>query len=192
MYTIPIPDRKAWQKLRDTANVPKGAAKASIGADIEAVYKTFTLATMSKNLEATKKLIADLDDSYLPAIRKKYQAFEATVNSQVKNKAAGHRRFVEAVIHGKAEYYPTFKSIETAYNKIVKNQGGKIKDLEQALDRMQQILEAFAMVDEKTWKGRRQGVNRLKADISQQGAVTDGHKQMYATLMADLKAMATH
>lgn len=188
MYTIPIPDRKAWQKLRDDAKVPKGASKVSIGADIEAVYKTFSMATMSKNLNATKKLIDDLDKTYIPAIKKKYQGFEPVVTKRVKNQAVNHMRFVQDIIHGKSEFYPAYQAVETAFTKIVNNRGGKAKDLENALDRLQAIMEAFAMVDEKTWKGRRQGVNRLKGDISKEGALTEGHQKMYRLLMKDLKS----
>jgi hypothetical protein len=188
MYTIPIPDRKAWQKLRDDAKVPKGASKVSIGADIEAVYKTFAMATLTKNLNATKKLIDDLDKTYIPAVKKKYQDFEPVVTRKVKNQAVNHKKFVETVIHGKAEFYPAYQAVESAYNRIVNNRGGEARDLENALDRLQAIMEAFALIDEKTWKGRRQGVNRLKGDISKEGAVTPEHQKMYGMLMKDLES----
>lgn len=190
LYDIPIPDRNAWQTLRNNAHVAKGAAKVSIGDDIAAVYKTFSMATLSKNLDATKKLIDDLDKSYLPAIKKKYPQFEKVVTAQVRKQAVNHKKFIETVIHGKSEFYPSIKKVQTAFDKIVKNQGGTVKDLENALDRLQAVMEAFEFIDDKTWKGRRQGVNRLKGDINKEGDVTAGHQRMFKTLMDDLKSVA--
>jgi hypothetical protein len=62
---MPVPTREQWQKLRDTAKVPRGAAKVSIGDSLAKVHKSLGLATVSANQKDTDQLIKNLD-VYLP------------------------------------------------------------------------------------------------------------------------------
>jgi hypothetical protein len=95
-YVNPIPTRAEWQKLRDGAKVPKGAAKVSIGDSIEKAHKTFTPGTISANVKATEQLIKDLD-AYIAATKTKYPGFESVVKDKVRKKAASHLTFLKDI-----------------------------------------------------------------------------------------------
>jgi hypothetical protein len=184
-YKVPIPNRKEWQTLRDKNKVPKGAAKVSIGDDIDAVYKTFSLATMSSHQKATDKLVKDLD-VYIATVKKKYPAFEAVVTKELKKKADAHLRFVSDEIKAKTEYYPRYSGVQTAYKDLTAGKG-KPKDVTKAMERLLGCLATFALVEPDNWDKKRQGLNRIMSEFERADALTDGHRQVFTKLMTDLK-----
>ena len=184
-YRMPIPTRKEWQTLRDKNKVPKGAAKVSIGDDIDAVHKTYSLATMSSNQKATDKLVKDLD-VYIATVKKKYPAFEAVVTKEVRKKATDHLRFVADQIKAKTEYYPRYSALQAAYKELTAG-NGKMKDVTKAMERLLGCLAAFALVDPGNWDKKRQGLNRMMGEFEGGTALSDGMRQAFTKLMTDLK-----
>lgn len=184
-YKMPIPSRKEWQTLRDKNKVPKGAAKVSIGDDIDAVHKTYSLATISSNQKATDKLVKDLD-LYIATIKKKYPAFEAVVTKEVKKKADSHLRFVADQLKAKTEYYPRYSAVQTTFKELTGGKG-KPKDVAKAMERLLGCLAAFALVEPDNWDKKRQGLNRVMSEFERADALTDGHRQVFTKLMVDLK-----
>jgi len=65
-YDFPIPTRAEWQKIRDGAKVPKGAAKVSIGDAIEKAHKTFTPDSIFRQSQGHSKTRRRLGRIYNP------------------------------------------------------------------------------------------------------------------------------
>jgi hypothetical protein len=185
VYKMPIPTRKEWQTLRDKNKVPKGAAKVSIGDDIDAVHKTFSLATISSHQKATDKLLKDLD-VYIATVKKKHPDFEAIVTKELKKKVDAHMRIVSDEIKAKTEYYPRYSAVVTAY-KALDSGKGRPKDVAKAMERLLGCLATFALVDPNNWDKKRQGLNRVMSEFERADALTDGHRQVFTKLMEDLK-----
>lgn len=184
-YKMPVPTRKEWQTLRDKNKVPKGAAKVSIGDDIDAVHKTFSLATISSNQKATDKLVKDLD-VYITTVKKKYPAFEGIVTKEVRKKATDHLRFLADQVKAKTEYYPRYSAVQDAYKNL--NAGnGKMKDVTKAMERLLGCLAAFALVDPGNWDKKRQGLNRMMGEFEGGDTLSDAQVKAFAKLMTDLK-----
>jgi hypothetical protein len=177
-YQMPVPTRQQRQQLRDRNKVPQGAAKVSIGDDIEAMRKTFGLSTMSKHQAATAQLLKDLD-LYIATVKKKYPAFEQIVTKELKRKAEGHKRFVDDQLKAKTEFYPRYSAVQEPYKQHSLRGIGKPKDVAKAMERLLGFAAAFAMVDPKVWDPKRQGLNRLMSQFDRADALTQGHPEVF-------------
>lgn len=145
-YQMGIPTRAAWQKLRDNAKVPKGAAKVSIGDSIEKVHKSFQPTSLSVNIADTKKLIANLE-SYIKDTKTKHPKFEAVVRADVLNKATAHLAFLDSVIAAQMAYYNHYSAAKKIYDTISIRKA-RPQDLVVPLTALKHCIETLAPVDE--------------------------------------------
>lgn len=185
-YTMPIPDRKSWQQLRDKNNVPKGAAKVSIGDDLDAVHKSLSLTTLSKHEQALSKLLKDID-AYLIVIKSKYPKFEPIVTKELKNKAQRHKSFVADLVKATTEYYPRYAAVSEAYKQLKFHNKGTPKDIAKAMERLLGCAAAFALVDPAKWDKKRQGLNRIMSECEKAKTLTPGHEKVIEQVLTDLK-----
>jgi hypothetical protein len=183
-YTYPIPKREDWQKIRDGAKVPKGAAKVSIGDSLDKVHKSFTPDTISANEKATEQLIKDLD-VYIAAIKPKYASFEAVVKDRVRKKAVSHLAFVKDIVKARVEYYPRYSEAQETY-KSLKGGAGKPKDLAAKLQRLKGCVDAFALIDAH-WEAKRPKVQSMFQICDSVPALSDTHKGALDALFTELK-----
>jgi hypothetical protein len=183
-YTYPIPKREDWQKIRDGAKVPKGAAKVSIGDSLEKVSKSFTPDTIGANVKATEQLIKDLD-SYTASIKAKYPAFETVVKDKVRKKAVSHLAFLKDIEKAKGEYYPRYSEALETYKEL-KGGTGKPKDLAAKLQRLKGCVDAFALIDPK-WEAKRPKVQSMFQICDTVPALSDTHKTGLDTLFVEMK-----
>ena len=184
-YDVPVPTRVNWQKLRDTNHVAKGATKVSLGDSIARVHDTFSLATISKNQQATVQLLKDVD-VYIAGITAKYPAFVPIVTKNVKAKAQSHKRFVDDVVKAKTEFYPRYAAVEKAWSNL-EFRNGPIKAVKDALERLLGCAAAFALVEPAVWDPKRQSLNRVMAEFERAPAMTNALKTAYERVMTDLK-----
>lgn len=184
-YTMPVPTRQEWQKLRDSNKVPKGSAKVSIGDSLDAFHKSFGLDTMSKHQQATVHLIRDTD-LYLAAVKTKYPAFAVVVAREVRKKAETHKRFVDDQIKAKTEFYPRYSVVIEVCKRLDAGQATP-KDVAKSLERLLGCAAAFAFVDPVKWDPRRLGLNRIMSEYERAPAITPEHKRMLNKVMVDIK-----
>ena len=151
-YDMLVPTREQWQTIRDTAKVPKGAAKVSIGDSIAAVHKSFTPDTLSKNVKDTEQLIKDLD-TYITQTKAKYPAFEAEVK-KVRKKALDHQKAMESILKARELYYPRYSATLEAY-KQVKSGNGKPDKIASKIEELRGCIAAFSLIDPK-WMAKQQ------------------------------------
>jgi hypothetical protein len=183
-YKNPIPTREEWQKLRDNAKVPKGAAKVSIGDSIAKVHKSFTPDTVSANVKDTEQLIANLD-AYINQTKAKYPAFEAIVKTKVRKQAANHLSFLKDIVRARTEYYPRYTAAMNAY-KEVKAGKAKPKAIADKLEQLRGCVDAFALFDSK-WTERKKQILHCHVLCGTAQSLTT---QNEATLDAMFKAAA--
>ena len=184
-YSVPVPKREDWQKLRDKNHVAKGATKVNMGASIERVHDSFSLATISKNQQATVQLLKDVD-VYIAGITAKYPTFVPIVTTNVKAKAQNHKRFVDDVVKAKTEFYPRYAAVEKAWSNL-EFRNGPMKAVKDALERLLGCAAAFAMVEPSVWDPKRQALNRVMAEFERAPAMTDALKTAFERVMRDLK-----
>ena len=183
-YTYPIPTRDQWQKLRNDAKVPKGAAKVSIGDAVEKAHKSFTPDTIGANAKATEQLIKDLD-VYTAAIKAKYPAFETIVKDKVRKKAVSHLAFVRDIEKARGEYYPRYNEARETF-KGLKNGTGKPKDLAAKLQRLKGCVDAFALIDPH-WEAKRPKVQSMFQICDSVPALSQTHITGLDNLFVELK-----
>lgn len=142
---MPIPTRAQWQKIRDDAKVPKGAAKVSVGDAIEKVHKSFKPTSIAANKTDTQKLL-DVLDSYIKTVKAKYPAFETVFNTKVKDKATRHMAFLDDIIKARTEYSPRYQAVANAYKAYI-NQTGTPKQIASAIEQLRGCIDAFVLID---------------------------------------------
>lgn len=183
-YDFPIPTRAEWQKLREAAKVPKGAAKVSIGDSIEKVHKSFTPETISANVKDTELLITNID-AYINQTKAKYAAFEAVVKTKVRKPAANHLAFLKDYVKARTEYYPRYAATVKAHDAVLKGTG-KPKDIASALEQLRGCVDTFGMVDPK-WTARQQMVRQYQTLCATSAALTEQHNQALKAMIQNLK-----
>lgn len=184
-YTMPVPTRAQWQTLRNSNKVPKGAAKVSIGDDIEKVHSTFSIDTIDANMKATQKLITDLN-SYMTATHAKYPNFQNVVKNQVQKKAENHLRFLEDIVKAKTEYYPRYSEAVQTFKSVRDGNGATPKQLAAKLQRVKGCVDAFALID-ATWEAKRPQVQSMFQICDSVATLSDTNKQSLETLFQQLK-----
>jgi hypothetical protein len=151
-YDMLLITRGDWQKKRDAAKVPKGAAKVSIGDSIEKVHKSFGPATLGANIKDTEQLIKNLD-AYTDATKAKYPNFQAEVK-KVRLGAKGHLDTMKNIEEAKVAFYPRYALMLETY-KTVKNGEKKPEKLAGAIEGVRGCVAALAMIDPK-WMAKQQ------------------------------------
>ena len=184
-YTNPVPTREAWQKLRDTNKVPKGAAKVSIGDAIAKVHKSFSPTSVDANVKDTKQLIKDLD-AYINTVKAKHPSFEAVVKKDVKKKAEDHLRFMEDIVKARVEYYPRYSAALEEWKGFKTSGKGKLKDVAAKLQRLKGCVDAFAMLDTK-WEAKRPQVQKIFQLCDTAASLNPTQSGAVDTLFVDLK-----
>ena len=152
LYTILVPTRAEWQKKRDAAKVPKGAAKVSIGDSIDPVHKTFALKTAAQNVKDTEKLLANLV-TYRAAIEKKYPKFLPELDKVIK-KTRDHKKVMDDVVKASGGYLKAVRNTEAVFihGRNTKWAGG-LKPLAAQLQATKGFLDAMALID-GAWEKR--------------------------------------
>lgn len=191
-YHMPIPDRKAWTKIRDDLHVPSGASKkADIGPKIEAVHKSFSPTTISKNLKDTEELLADLD-TYLNDIKTKYPKAVDPIKKQVRSKVSQHKAFLSDIVKARTEYHPRYTQAQAKYDEVVAGTA-QPKDAAKAFERLLGCLAAFTMIDGHTWNGRRQALNKLMGEMEKAHLPLAPDLKRHADIvLVDLRGAAGH
>jgi hypothetical protein len=152
-YIHPVLTREAWQKLRKNPpkwDVPKGAAKVSIGDAITAVHKPLSLATIDQNIKDTEKLIASLT-TYIDTIKKnsKYAPF-ATEVEKVKKRAGHHLQSMKNIASKKSTYQKDYNNASYILVQLIrKNPGTAPKDLAAKLNAVTPSVQAFALIEDR-------------------------------------------
>jgi len=183
-YKNPIPTREEWQKIRDNAKVPKGAAKVSIGDSIAKVHKTFTPTTVSANVKDTEQLITNLD-AYTNQTKTKYPAFEAIVKTKVRKPAAAHLAFLKDIVKARVEFNPRYTAALNAY-KDVKAGKAQPKAIASKLEQLRGCVDAFVLFD-PSWQDRKKQILHCHILCGTAKALT---KENETTLDAMFKALA--
>jgi uncharacterized short protein YbdD (DUF466 family) len=144
--------RAEWQKLRDGAKVPKGAGgRVSIGDSIEAVHKSYSAATVTKNEAATQQLIRDID-SYVAAIKTKHPTFAPVVIKKLRAGAVSHLALLKTINAAKTDYYPDFVKVQQLLAKGDQTTNG---DLHKAFTKLKGDASVLGdALDDAVWKKR--------------------------------------
>ncbi|MGE5115994.1 MAG: hypothetical protein ACM3N6_05815 [Betaproteobacteria bacterium] len=147
LYTMLVPTRTEWQKKRDAAKVPKGAAKVSIGDSIDPVHKTFSLKTAAANVTQTDKLLANLA-TYRSAIEKKYPKFVPELDKIIK-KTRDHKKVMEDIVKASGGYLKAVRNTEAVFihGKNTKWNGG-LKPLAAQFQATKGYLDAMGLIDD--------------------------------------------
>lgn len=186
LYTMLIPSRTDWQKLRDGNHVPKGATKVSIGDAIEKVHKSYSLANLTNHKKDVEKLIADLI-TYAASVKKKYPAFEPIVNTKVKKKADDHLKLIKDIITAKAQYPQHYAEAVQVWKEVNENPAKKtMKDLAGKVQSMKGCVDAFALIDDG-WEAKRGRVQSLFTLCDGAKVLGDEQKKSVQTILAETK-----
>jgi hypothetical protein len=187
LYTMLIPSRTDWQKLRDTNHVPKGATKVSIGDAIEKAHKSYSLKNIATHKKDVEKLIADLI-TYAASIKKKYPVFEPIVNTKVKKKADDHLKLINDIVTAKTQYPQHYADAAQVWKEVNDNPPKKtMKDLAGKVQSMKGCVDAFALIDDD-WAAKRGRVQSLFTLCDGAKTLTAEQKKSVQTILAEVKA----
>ena len=182
-YDMPLLTRSDWQKKRDTAKVPKGAAKVSIGDSIEKVHKSFGPNTLSANIKDTDQLVKNLD-AYMNETKTKYPGFQAEVK-KVRLVAKGHLDTMKSIEEARVAYYPRYSAMVETYKKV-KNDQLKADKLADAIEKVRGCVAAFSMIDPK-WMAKQQMVLQWHKHCGSVETLTEKDKTGLEAMINDLK-----
>jgi len=182
-YDMPVITRGDWQKKRDAAKVPKGAAKVSIGDSLEKVHKSFGPTTLSANIKDTEQLLKNID-AYMDATKTKYPNFQADVK-KIRLVVKGHLDTMKSIQEARVAYYPRYSAMVETY-KAVRDGTKKPEKLASAIEGVRGCVAAMAMIDPH-WMAKQQMVLQWHKHCGTVDSLSEKDKTGLEAMIKDLQ-----